>query len=90
MSDNNNGKPEAQQEKRNAILAALAKAGGEASSFGERAVEAAVESNGYYTMSREEAAALVNGNIEKIENWVSSLDRNHATSLLRWLIKDTG
>jgi hypothetical protein len=89
MNDNDNGNPEARQEKRNAILTALIQAGGETFSFDERAVKPVAENHRYYSMSREEAAALVNGNIEKIENWINNLDRRHATSLLRWLIKDS-
>ena len=32
----------------------------------------------------------LSGNMEKIESWVGSLDRLHATRLLRWLIKENG
>ena len=90
MREGKNGKSEARQEKRNAILAALAKAGGESSASFDGAAEPDEEKNSYYTLTREEVAALVNGNIEKIENWVSNLDRRHATWLLRWLIKESG
>jgi hypothetical protein len=33
--------------------------------------------------------ALVSGNMEQIENWVSNLDRRHANWLLRWLVKES-
>jgi hypothetical protein len=46
------------------------------------------EINGYYTLSIEEMAALVNGDMEKIESWVSTLDQRHATWLLRWMIRE--
>jgi hypothetical protein len=46
------------------------------------------ETNDYYTLTREEMEALVNGDMEKIEGWVSNLDRRHATLLLRWFIKE--
>ena len=90
MRESKNVKSEARQEKRNAILAALAKAGGEATSSDDSAAEPDEENNSYYTLTRDEVAALVNGNIEKIESWVSNLDRRHATWLLRWLIKESG
>jgi hypothetical protein len=32
--------------------------------------------------------ALINGDMETLERWVSNLDKNHATRLLRWLIKE--
>ena len=90
MRENRNGKSEARQGKRNAILAALAKAGGESPASVDGAAEPDEEKNSYYTLTREEVAALVNGNMEKIESWVSNLDRRHATWLLRWLIKESG
>ncbi len=90
MRESKNVKSEARQVKRNAILAALAKAGGEATSPDDSATEPDEENNSYYTLTRDEVAALVNGNIDKIESWVSNLDRRHATWLLRWLIKESG
>lgn len=75
-------------EKRQAILAALAKATSDCSSLNGPAGEIDDEINGYYTLTLEEMAALVNGDMERIESWVSNLDRCHATWLLRWLIKE--
>jgi hypothetical protein len=75
-------------EKRQAILAALSKATADSSSLNGPASELDNEINGYYTLTLEEMAALVNGDMEKIEKWVSNLDRRHATWLLRWLIKE--
>jgi hypothetical protein len=87
MKESNNGKAAARQAKREAILAALAKSTGEALPPDDLD---GGENGSYYTLTREEIAALLSGNIEKIESWVSSLDRNHATWLLRWLIKESG
>ena len=35
----------------------------------------------YYTLTQEELAALVSGDIKKIESWVGKLDKRHATWL---------
>jgi len=35
----------------------------------------------YYTLTKEEVAALVSGDIKKIESWVGKLDKKHATWL---------
>jgi hypothetical protein len=86
MSKNIN--PDAKSEKRNALLAALAKARGEVNSPIEISDEPDSENNSYYTLTKEEVEALLSGNMEKIENWISNLDRRHATWLLRWLIKE--
>jgi hypothetical protein len=86
MSKNIN--PDARIEKRNALLATLAKAGSEAVTSKRSAAEPDEEKNSYYTLTKEEVEALVTGNMEKIESWVSNLDRCHATWLLRWLIKE--
>jgi hypothetical protein len=75
-------------EKKKAILAALAKI-----SEDSLLLEASADAldggpQFYYTLSRDEMEALVTGDMEKIESWVSNMDRNHATRLLRWLIKE--
>jgi HD superfamily phosphodiesterase len=75
-------------EKRKAILAALAKASRDSELLEGNAGLPAGEPQEYYTLSHDEIEALVNGNMAKIETWVSNLDRNHATRLLRWLIKE--
>jgi hypothetical protein len=79
---------EERQEKRKAILAALAKVSDDQQLLAGNAEVSALEPHDYYTMSREEMDALINGDIEKLEDWVSNMDRNHATRLLRWLIKE--
>ena len=86
MSKNTN--PDTRMEKRNALLAALAKARGEMNPSNENSDDPDNENNSYYTLTKEEVEALVSGNMEKIESWVSNLDRRHATWLLRWLIKE--
>jgi hypothetical protein len=75
-------------EKREAILAALARATAANPLPNGPAGEYVDEIHGYYTLSLEELAALVSGDMEKIENWVSHLDQQQATWLLRWLIKE--
>jgi len=75
-------------EKRNALLAALTKARGDINFSDENSEETDGENDCYYILTKEQVEALVSGNIEKIENWVSNLDRRHATWLLRWLIRE--
>lgn len=77
---------EAKLEKRKAILAALARVSNEKAPADTP--PAGDDPNDYYTLTPEEMEALVTGNIEKIESWVSNLDQRHATWLLRWLIKE--
>jgi len=73
--------------KRQAILGALTRATAIPSpSLPSRENEG--EISGYYTLSVDEMAALVNGDIRTIESWVSTLDQHHATWLLRWLIRE--
>jgi sarcosine oxidase gamma subunit len=79
---------EERQEKKKAILAALTKASDDSHMRESSAEFSALEPDDYYTLSRDEIHALVNGDMEKLENWVSNMDRNHATRLLRWLIKE--
>jgi len=74
--------------KRQAILAALTKATAEYSTPDRASGESDDKVEGYYTLTLEELAALVSGDIKKIEDWVSNLDRRHATWLLRWLINE--
>jgi hypothetical protein len=72
--------------KRKAILAALARVTGEEPARVPGPADDG--SNGYYTLTPGEMEALVSGNLEKIENWVSNLDQGQATWLLRRLIKE--
>jgi len=79
---------EERREKRKAILDALVKATEDEIPSVGSTDEEGNEANGYYTLTSEEMDALINGNMEKIESWVSSLDKHHAAWLLRWLIKE--
>jgi hypothetical protein len=79
---------DAGQEKREAILAALAKVSSDVSPSSGRP-EPAGDENDYYTLTSEEVAALLSGNLEKIETWMSNLDQRHATWLLRRIIKQS-
>ena len=79
---------EERQEKRKAILAALAKASDDGNLFVSSPGPASRNPQDYYTLSRDEIEALVNGDMAKIEAWVSNMDRNHAARLLHWLVKE--
>jgi uncharacterized membrane-anchored protein len=77
-------------EKRQAILAALTRATADCSLLAGDAGDPDDEHNEYYSLTHEEIEALINGDMQKIESWVSNLDRRQATWLLRWLIKEQG
>ena len=63
------------------ILAILTRAA-EDSEFLARLAENPAEAlNEYYTLTKEEVAALVSGDIKKIESWLGKLDQKHATWL---------
>jgi len=63
------------------ILAVLARAADD-SKFLARLAENPSEALGeYYTLTQEEVAALVSGDINKIESWLGKLDKRHATWL---------
>jgi hypothetical protein len=79
---------EERQEKRQAILAALAKASEDSDFFISNPASASRNPQDYYTLSHDEIDALVNGDMAKIEAWVSNMDKNHASRLLHWLIKE--
>jgi hypothetical protein len=79
---------DAKAEQRKAILAALAKAQGNKEPPDISHDEPDGDNDGYYILTREELTALLSGNIEKIQNWVDTLDQRQATTLLRWLIKE--
>ena len=79
---------EEKQEKHKAILAALAKASEDGELFAGSPGPASKNPQDYYTLSHDEIDALVNGDMAKIEAWVSNLDKNHASRLLHWLIKE--
>jgi hypothetical protein len=70
-------------EKRQAILAALSRVTAASPSPGPDE-----EIKGYYTLSLDELTALVNGDLDTIEGWMSHLDRRRAAWLLRCLIRE--
>ena len=64
-----------------AILEVLARAADDSeflAKLAEKPGEALAE---YYTLTHEELAALISGDIKKIESWCGKLDKRHATWL---------
>jgi predicted ATPase len=77
-------KPVTREEKlkgREAILAVLARAADDSEFLAQLAENPAEALSGYYTLTQEEVAALVSGDIKQIEGWVGKLDKRHATWL---------
>jgi predicted ATPase len=77
-------KPITREEKlkgREAILAVLARAADDSQFLAQLADNPAEALSGYYTLTQEELAALVSGDIKRIESWVGKLDKRHATWL---------
>ena len=73
--------PKDKAESREEILEVLARAADD-SQFLARLVDNPTEAlSGYYTLTQEEVAALLSGDIKKIESWVGKLDKRHATWL---------
>jgi len=77
-------KPVTREEKlkgREAILAVLARAADDSQFLAQLADNPAEALTEYYTLTQEEVAALVSGDIKKIEGWLGKLDQRHATWL---------
>ncbi len=73
--------PRKQPKGKEAILEVLARAADDSeflARLAEKPGEALAE---YYTLTHEELAALISGDIKKIEGWVGKLDKRHATWL---------
>ncbi len=66
---------------REAILAILARAADDSQFLARLADNPAEELMEYYALTNEELAALLSGDIKKIESWVGKLDQRHATWL---------
>ena len=66
---------------REAILAVLARAADDSEFLARLAANPSETLNEYYTLTHEEMAALVSGDIKKIEGWLGKLDQRHATWL---------
>ena len=73
--------PEQRAEGRKAILAVLARAADDSQFLAQLADNPTEALSEYYTLTQEEVAALVSGDIKKIESWVGKLDKRHATWL---------
>lgn len=81
--------PEEKQKGREAIMAVLARAA-EDSDFMARLAENPGEAlTEYFTLTQEEVAALVSGDIKKIEGWLGKLDEKHATWLWARLAQES-
>jgi len=63
---------------REAILAVLARAADGSQFLTQPAANPTEALRGYYTLTQEEMAALVSGDIKKIEGWLGKLDKQHA------------
>ncbi len=66
---------------REAILAILARAADDSQFLAQLADNPSEALSEYYTLTQEELAALISGDIKKIEGWVGKLDKRHATWL---------
>ena len=73
--------PEKRLRGREAILAILARAADDSQFLARLADNPAEELMEYYTLTNEELAALISGDIKKIEGWLGKLDQRHATWL---------
>jgi hypothetical protein len=73
--------PEERLDGREAILAVLARAAEDSGFLAQLADNPTEALAGYYTLTQEEVAALVSGDIKKIEGWLGKLDNKHATWL---------
>lgn len=71
------GKPKG----REAILAVLARAADDSEFLARLADNPGEALSEYFTLTQEEVAALVSGDIRKIESWLGKLDQRHATWL---------
>jgi len=67
--------------RREAILEVLARAADDSEFLAQLADNPSEALRGYYALTQEELAALVSGDIKKIESWVGKLDRRLATWL---------
>ena len=63
------------------ILEVLARAAEDSKFLAQLADNPTEALSEYYTLTQEEMAALVSGDIKKIEGWVGKLDQRHATWL---------
>jgi len=82
--------PEKRLKGRDAILAVLARAADDTEFLARFTDNPSEALNEYFTLTPEEVAALVSGDIKKIESWLDKLDKWHATWLWCKLSKRKG
>lgn len=70
-----------QKANREVILEVLARAADDSEFLAQLADNPGEALAEYYTLTKEELAALISGDIKKIEQWVGKLDKRHATWL---------
>jgi len=63
------------------ILAVLARVADDSQFLARLAENPSEALSEYYTLTQEELAALISGDIRKIESWLGKLDKRHATWL---------
>jgi len=63
------------------ILSVLARAADDSAFLARLAEDPSEALSEYYTLTKEELAALASGDIRKIESWCGKLDKRHATWL---------
>ena len=73
--------PEERAERRGVILEVLSRAAEDSEFLAKLAENPEEALAGYYTLTQEEVAALISGDIKKIESWLGKLDKKHATWL---------
>ncbi len=73
--------PQERLKGKGAILAVLARAADDSQFLAQLVDNPSEALSGYYTLTQEEMAALISGDIKKIEGWLGKLDKRHATWL---------
>ncbi len=73
--------PEEKQRGREAIMTVLARAAEDREFMARLSANPGEALMEYFTLTQEEIAALVSGDIKKIEGWLGKLDEKHATWL---------
>jgi hypothetical protein len=75
------GKAARESKKREALLEVLERAADDSEFLAQLAENPTEALDEYYTLTQEEVAALVSGDIKKIESWIGKLDKRQATWL---------
>ena len=75
------GEKKVRKSNREIILEILARAADDSQFMAQLADDPGVALSQYYTLTHEELAALMSGDMKKIESWVGKLDKRHATWL---------